>query len=266
MKWVVGDFKQIHLIGAGGNGSYILEGLAKIISGFKLDVSVYVYDDDIVEEKNIYRQNFKSYEIGLNKALALCNRLNLEYGVDFNPIPKKVNYSYDIVDKFYFKSIYITAVDNLKARKVIADTVDSKSIWLDCGNDLHTGQIIIGNITNSDNFRQLKKYYLEDRNFVIYMPCVNFYYPDIFKNESESNEEVRHSCSDDPFSEQSIFINEVVAMAVKTALTDILIKKELTYNEIYVSSSPINIAKNRINLERVIGLIPKRKYPRKKIA
>ena len=72
---------RIMQVGTGGTGSYLVLPLAKFLNSLKKtraynDIKYYLIDNDIVEEKNIWRQNFNYNEIGQNKSEVLANRSN----------------------------------------------------------------------------------------------------------------------------------------------------------------------------------------------
>src|SRR5580704_15961927 len=70
---------SVNLIGAGGTGSQVLSALARInhslIALNHPGISVRVFDNDIVTSANLGRQLFSASELGLNKAVALINRI-----------------------------------------------------------------------------------------------------------------------------------------------------------------------------------------------
>ena len=77
---------SIHLIGCGGSGSWLAPHLARIAKLLDevhhLSVKLIFWDPDLVEEKNIYRQNFCEAEIGVNKAQTLARRYGHAWGME----------------------------------------------------------------------------------------------------------------------------------------------------------------------------------------
>src|SRR5689334_7068613 len=76
---------NVALAGAGGNGSQMLSGLARLhLALLKLGhpggLKVTVWDPDLVSESNIGRQLFYPSDIGQPKSFVLVNRYNLAYG------------------------------------------------------------------------------------------------------------------------------------------------------------------------------------------
>ena len=87
---------NIVVVGVGGTGGHLAPQLARIMwlereNG--RDVQMTFVDPDLIEEKNIGRQNFCPASIGQNKALDLAMRFNAAYGLDIAAIPQKFSSS-----------------------------------------------------------------------------------------------------------------------------------------------------------------------------
>lgn len=151
----------INLIGAGGTGSQVLTALARINQALKSlghpGLMVRVYDNDVVTEANLGRQLFAASEIGLNKAVALINRLNRFFGTNWKAVPYLFSAAYR--KKIIPASINISCVDTTKARFEIADilrysfeeatnSLHQPLYWMDFGNSKHTGQVILSTVKN----------------------------------------------------------------------------------------------------------------------
>lgn len=228
------DFRKIYLVGVGGTGGYIAEGLAKMLSGYKLDIEVVLIDPDVIEEKNCARQNFHHYEIGLPKALALATRLNQRHGLKFG-------YSQMRGEEFlsttscYSTNLLISCVDTVSARKAIK----GERPWLDLGNGEHTGQAIFG---TSDNPDQIENWDLTPNCGQLPSPFV------VGKIGTLEDEPRVPSCADQPFNEQGVFVNEWAAQAGLTILFQLLIAKEVSTPHIYFDAlrgrmNPVYITK-----------------------
>ena len=76
---------KLAIIGAGGINSRTIEHLSKMLATFYTDSYIYVkiFDDDIVEEKNLLRgnQNFKVEDLMLPKAEVLGKRYKFDHEV-----------------------------------------------------------------------------------------------------------------------------------------------------------------------------------------
>ncbi|WP_224962715.1 PRTRC system ThiF family protein [Geomonas subterranea] len=139
---------EVALVGCGGNGSIMLTELTKIDKamrelGHPGGLHVTVFDPDTVSESNIGRQNFYAPDRGLNKAVVLVDRVNKCCGVDWKAVPDYFPPK-DEQGRYYRPDIIIGCVDTRKARRQIAAYASRASYWLDLGNGLSTGQVILG--------------------------------------------------------------------------------------------------------------------------
>ena len=147
---------SVNLIGAGGTGSQMLTALARInhslIALNHAGLHVNIFDDDIVTEGNLGRQLFAGSELGLNKAVALTNRINRFFGSNWKAVPYRFEDKY--TDPYKMANIYISCVDTVVARFEIAEILkklakhnrynrDKPLYWIDCGNAQNTGQVIL---------------------------------------------------------------------------------------------------------------------------
>lgn len=187
---------EIVVVGCGGTGSWLLPKLVKTINDgirksiIRKDVKLILIDGDIVEEKNLVRQNFIEQDIGQNKAEVMASRygphLINENGAIF--IDKYIADSerYEKLtaeDKdFYFdfegmytlflerysipsaqrgmkySRVVFNLVDNNIARqtlhKIVSGMIDNdyKTYVIDVGNDMYNGQAFTSMYSNSNPY------------------------------------------------------------------------------------------------------------------
>lgn len=65
---------KIVLVGTGGTGGYIVPQLYRLLYALDRPIRVILCDGDLVEEKNLGRQNFIEADLGKNKAMVLAER------------------------------------------------------------------------------------------------------------------------------------------------------------------------------------------------
>ncbi len=222
---------QIVMVGAGGTGSYLAQGLAKLIAGYKLDLKVTLVDPDFVEEKNCARQNFHTYEIGQPKAPSLAFRLNQQYGTAFAGIVSKGE---EVIEAGYPLPgrLIVTCVDSLEARR----HYKGAGLWLDMGNGKETGQAIFGTTADAEKLGEVLTLWSRYPH-VGYLPDP---YTAVGMGELKG-EPAAPSCADHPFAEQGVFANEWAAQAGLAILHQILIKGQVATPKIY-----FNTAKGRM--------------------
>ncbi len=149
---------QIYLVGCGGTGSFLVPHLCRVANflgeaGRQVDITL--VDFDRIEEKNLWRQNFCSAELGYNKAQALAMRYKTMFPkLNIGAVKSKLD---QVEFGNYRPTLIIGCVDNARARKNIEElmiqytALTTRRIgtnpcwWLDCGNDYTHGQVAIGN-------------------------------------------------------------------------------------------------------------------------
>jgi PRTRC genetic system ThiF family protein len=82
---------NVFVIGCGGNGSGVLLGLCALNQGLRglghPGIHVTAFDPDSVTPANFGRQLFVPSEIGQNKAIALIQRVNMAFGLNWAAVP-----------------------------------------------------------------------------------------------------------------------------------------------------------------------------------
>ncbi|WP_321367973.1 ThiF family adenylyltransferase [uncultured Desulfuromusa sp.] len=223
-SYLAPQFKSLLLIGTGGTGSYLAQGLAKLVAGYRLDLQVLLVDPDMVEEKNCARQNFHAWEIGSGKSEALCQRLNQQYGVDFAFSKSRG----EVHLHFVYDRLIVSCVDNIRSRKACK----AHSPWLDLGNGQETGQAIFGTTEEQNKLKQE----IESWDSTPYVGCL----PSPYRVANMGRLKTRKSapsCADHPFAEQGIFANEWAAQAGLAILHQLLVKGELITPHIYFDTA-----------------------------
>lgn len=75
MKYSKSAPVKIVVLGAGGTGGYLIPHLYQIVfADSERLYRIIICDGDIVEKKNLVRQNFVEQDIGRNKAAVLAER------------------------------------------------------------------------------------------------------------------------------------------------------------------------------------------------
>lgn len=206
------------LVGTGGTGGYLAQGLAKLVAGYGLDLEVLLIDPDTVEERNIYRQNFLASEIGYPKAEVLAGRLNAQFGTAFAAFVGKGE-DHRAVTGYGGRSLYVTCVDTLAARTPYA----RKELWLDCGNAKAHGQVVFGTTSKKSDCKQAAKGW-KDTPTVKALPNAALK----LGLETLTEEPNVPSCAAQPFAEQGCYVNEMAALAALTIVHQLLVAGAVT--------------------------------------
>jgi len=151
---------SINLIGAGGTGSQMLTALARMsqaLNGLNHPgFMVTIFDDDTVQTANLARQLFTTAELGQCKSVALINRINRFFGLNWKAETEKYDKHFCSIGQG-MASITISCVDTVKARFEIAEILniykknsgghrDKPLYWMDFGNSKDTGQVVLSTV------------------------------------------------------------------------------------------------------------------------
>lgn len=232
---------QFIVIGCGGTGGFLIPMLARLIIALqekRIEASLVLIDPDIIELKNIPRQNFVQPEIGLNKAEVLATRYSLAYGIKIAAIAAP--FTVEMVKREWQKLlVLIGCVDNSSARQEIAKALDSpysydteqipKVWWLDCGNygnGIAGGQVLLGSTHQID----LKTAFNDSNqpSFCLHLPSPSLQHPQLLQILSEDDSNSHLSCAEISLSnQQALFINQRVAAEAIEILSQLLLSKTL---------------------------------------
>lgn len=212
---------NIWIIGTGGTGGWLVPNIARLLKVLETStnkkVSCTLVDPDVIEAKNISRQNFIQSEIGCNKALVLATRYNLALGCNLTAIHKP--FERDLLDNYWRGlTVIIGCVDNAAARYQISQCLDfnqnkEPNIWyLDCGNHAHSnsGQVLLG----STNQFELKNAFDNPDNpsFCINLPSPTLQHTELLEPQPEELSDTTLSCAEIALrNQQGLFVNQQVA-------------------------------------------------------
>lgn len=245
LRLIERDSLNLALVGCGGTGSWLAPTVVRVArllaEKFNKTIRLVFVDPDTVEPKNCYRQNFAEFEVGLNKAEALALRYGLSWGVEVLALPTPFDAGLDELlseerHTHYGLSVVIGCVDNARARAEIQRYVAEKSEygaarwWLDCGNDKHSGQVLLGGFNNKN-----------DRNvfpipgYCSRLPLPSCQHPELLV-EQPANEtpEANLSCADLALSgTQGLAVNQQVAAIAGSYLLQMLVYGTLNHFQTY---------------------------------
>lgn len=159
----------ITVIGAGGTGSKVMHGLARInVALLSMDhpgIFVKIFDQDTIQAHNIGRQNFTFSELGHNKAVSIIRKINYNFDFDWESFPENFNNkTMKCSDSSKaLSNIYISCVDSIASREEIYAVLKKCSelrnpeylnvpfYWMDIGNSYRTGQIYLSPLKNMNS-------------------------------------------------------------------------------------------------------------------
>lgn len=247
---------RIVMIGAGGTGGHIAPHLYRLLHTLDRPCRFLIIDGDIVEKKNLVRQNFIAADLGRNKAQVLAERYAAAFGMECSYIPEYmedekrltalvtprfcrsgINFRQGQMyqDTFYELSILIGCVDNNKSRQLCHRVFQKVTplVYIDAGNGEHTGQVVCG-------VRAGKR--------TVFPPVAGLY-PDILEDEDKYPSEL--SCEEMAVSSpQSVVANLTAATAVVNYVYNIVVRGELHTRSVHFSTTNLNVRPSLVPARR----------------
>lgn len=233
---------KIVQLGAGGTGGHIAPHLYRLLYSLERPVRYIICDGDVVEEKNLVRQNFTPADLGENKAQVIAERYSSVFGMETEYVPTFIETEERLRDLLtpqqwcignhyppkiiHEMVILLGAVDNNKSRQLCHRVFEQKRnlIYIDAGNGEHTGQVVCG---------------VRQNGRTLYKPVCSLY-PDLLEDEDKFPSEL--SCAERAVSApQSVTANLTAATAVVSFLYDLLIAGDLKTRYVTFSSRLISM-------------------------
>lgn len=277
---------KIMIIGGGGTGSRLVPLLGQFLKtcAWIQNPEITIIDDDIVEEKNLLRQNFIQVDVGKPKAEVLAQRYSRAFNINIIPRVERVKpYDWAVVQKeltqkdgesiyqlfrrYATNSIIIMCVDSPEARRHIVGHLTSamRSVYsriaqnsnvllIDSGNENDFGQISVAipkTIVNS--------YYARDALMALPNSLPGDFQlgtiPIDLQYYSDMKAETTLSCAD---LDQTMAINTMMAVTMFGVIQNFYYARPISFHRVNVTLShgatPEYI--NPTFLKRVLGYMP----------
>lgn len=198
------------------------------------NVPIILIDHDRVEPHNLIRQNFYPGDVGKFKSQALAERLSRQFGrrIGFSVHP----FMPDLVGenlgggliKPAVQGLIIGCVDNANARRDIGVSLRFGNWWLDAGNGLSSGQVLLGNTSDRES---LHGAFNKETGEVYRLPVPPWQLPSLLAPETKPSSA---SCAEDAEAEaQGPVVNQAMAMLV-LEFVHRLLKGTLTWMGAYI--------------------------------
>lgn len=163
------------VVGAGGTGGYLIPNLARMVAiknkeyrreGSSLH-AITIVDQDLIESKNLLRQQFVEPDIGKNKAEVMAQRYGRSFGEPIAFVDKYIETTEDlltIIERTNATPVVIDATDNNKTRLILIKAMEkyteesgNEIISLSSGNESRTGQVVFSYL-NKQSGNQLQSF------------------------------------------------------------------------------------------------------------
>jgi len=259
------------IVGVGGTGSWLAPHVARlacVLQARGKKIRLIFIDPDVVEEKNIYRQNFCDADLAqdapLHKASSLSFRLGLALGVnasaiceEFDPYmldgyPHRI-YGHDRSTERI--TIVVSCVDNAAARKSVFKVLEANrpyeapSFWvLDCGNfpanaGDECGQVYLGSAATPEAL----EYAFGITNRCLALPSPALQAPDLLIARPEELAQSPLSCAEiTRVNEQGLMINPLIASWAASYLFAMLVTGDLR-----LMGTSINLTRGKVDSDYI---------------
>jgi hypothetical protein len=222
MKFPMDCPVKVVMLGAGGTGGYVAPYLFRLLHMLDRPARFIICDGDLVEAKNLDRQNFVEADLGENKARVLSERYSAVLGMETEYVPNFIETLPELMPliepgewetddyprrKVREMVLLLGCVDNNRTRQLCHEAFKKSIdlIYIDSGNGSYTGQVVCGVRKNGRTVRR----------------PIGGVHPEMLKITDRFPSEV--SCAEaaqaDP---QSIVANVTAATAVLTMVYNIL--------------------------------------------
>ncbi|MFC2004863.1 ThiF family adenylyltransferase [Chloroflexota bacterium] len=225
---------KIIVVGCGGTGSFVAEGLSRLLIGS--EIPLLLIDPDRVEPHNLVRQNFYGSDLYKFKSQALAERLSRQYQrrIAYSVYP----YMPDLIGESWgggmripaIQGIIIGCVDNADARRQIGQTLRFGNWWLDAGNGFSSGQVLIG---SARNLELLGSPFIKESGEVEGLPMPSWQLPSLLAPPTVKDTNPRDCAEAVAAEDQSPVINQAMATLVLEFIYRLLNKK-LTWMGAYI--------------------------------
>lgn len=254
---------MVALVGCGGVGSQALSDLARlhmamVALGHAGGLHVTAFDDDTVSKSNVGRQLFYQSDVGQFKSTVLIHRLNMAYGLNWTSAPERFGNERGYRTNYY--DIIVSCVDTKQSRRDLAIHCHNNqcSYWLDMGNNLSDGQVILGQPSYKHDQRD-KALRKND------LPTVTVLYPEIL-DESIPEDNNTPSCSlAEALEHQDLFIGKSLATFGIQLLWNLFRNGGLDHHGYFVNLKAGMVTPLPVNPDVWKAMIPKKaRKPRAK--
>lgn len=292
--------KHYIVIGAGGTGGYVIPQLTRMVSIANSETlkqvpdTITLIDKDIVETKNLKRQNFISEDLGKNKAEIMQYRYGMGFNFDIKSIPAYIETPSMLADLMHSLStpdsviVLVDCTDNNKTRILMHHAIDifnnnqTRNLgvyFISSGNEEMHGQVSFSAklVTTrlakikDDNIKNKKKSSLEDIDKLSFFESLDsseiFDIPDIcelFPNMEIGKLPDEESCAERAVSApQNIQTNYMAADIVLGFLNKIVNGMPITQFLVFfdiINSSTTPFMFTTKDLQKAFNLVPGNPY------
>ena len=233
---------KIVMLGAGGTGGYVAPYLFRLLHMLDRPARFVICDGDIVELKNLDRQNFVPADLGENKARILAERYSTVLGMETEYVPNFIETLPELMaliapnlwETDGFRNRYaaemvilLGCVDNNRTRQLCHEAFcrSDDLVYIDSGNGEFSGQVVCGARRNGRTVRK----------------PVGGVFPELLKAQDRFPSEL--SCAEASLADpQSMAANITAATIVVDMVYNILVNGECSARQTDFSTKTVRMS------------------------
>jgi PRTRC genetic system ThiF family protein len=217
-------------------------------------------DPDVVEAKNVFRQNFCDAEVGRRKAETLMQRFSAAWGVPVAAVAAPFEFG-ALMREGPGLTVLVGCVDNAAARQALHQALrehgDTAYVWwLDCGNSYTDGQVVLGSAPNLARLGSAFRI----PTVCAQLPSPVLVHPNLLVAKAEELSDAGLSCEEIlARNAQSLTVNQQVAAVAGHYLVELLLTGALKRFATYFDLASGSMRSNYITpeaLTRAVGQTP----------
>lgn len=133
MKFPTDRPVKVVMLGAGGTGGYVAPYVFRLLHMLDRPSRFVVCDGDIVEPKNLDRQNFVPADLGENKARVLAERYSTVLGMETEYVPSFIEKLPDLMELIEPKEWELNPYSTKRTKEMVLllGCVDNNTLWLE---------------------------------------------------------------------------------------------------------------------------------------
>lgn len=241
--------QTICVVGCGGTGSRLIPLVAQFVKTlpYVINPEMLVVDDDVVEDKNLLRQNFIRTDVDKKKAEVIATRYAKAYDIPITPLVERISSSDNnstfrkTMSKWAGEKrsvLFIMCVDNPDARRDIIRVITSvglpsTSILIDTGNENDFGQVKFSHLKVGYSYKEYSDLLTtEDFKFGMSVDSALPFLPLDIDYYASMTSETKASCAD---LDQTMAINTLVAVTAFSFIQNWYFGKPITYHRVDVT-------------------------------
>lgn len=155
---------KVVMLGAGGTGGYVAPYLFRLLHMLDRPARFIICDGDLVEAKNLDRQNFVEADLGENKARVLSERysavlgMETEYKDELSHLCESIGIPYSGSNRLSVSDAFRSATGDIRERIPVTEDGETNIYLAYCRDNKHTPGVLSRELVKETLNRQTNQY------------------------------------------------------------------------------------------------------------